>query len=58
LRYLETKWASLAAYGLTTELLHEVLPIDQKHSAITVRNHTLRWRSARSRCWGTKTPSI
>jgi hypothetical protein len=42
LLYLETKWASLAAYGLTTELLHEVLPIDQKHSAITVRNHTLR----------------
>jgi hypothetical protein len=42
LRYLETKWASLAAYGLTTELLHEVLPIDQKYSANTVRNHTLR----------------
>jgi hypothetical protein len=42
LRYLETKWASLAAYGLTTELLHEVLPIDQKHNPITVRNHTLR----------------
>jgi hypothetical protein len=42
LLYLETKWASLAAYGLTTELLHEVLPLDEKHSAITVRNHTLR----------------
>lgn len=42
LLYLETKWASLASYGLTTELLHEVLPIDRKHSAITVRNHTLR----------------
>ena len=42
LLYLETKWASLAAYGVTTKLLHEVLPIDQKHSAITVRNHTLR----------------
>lgn len=42
LLYLETKWASLAVYGLTTELLHEVLPLDQKHSAITVRNHTLR----------------
>jgi len=42
LLYLETKWASLTAYGVTTALLHEVLPIDQKHSAITVRNHTLR----------------
>ncbi len=42
LLYLETKWASLAAYGLTTNLLHEVLPIDQKHCVSTVRNHTLR----------------
>jgi hypothetical protein len=42
LLYLETKWASLAAYGLTTDLLHEVLPIDHKHSISTVRNHTLR----------------
>jgi hypothetical protein len=42
LLYLETKWASLAAYGVTTKLLHEVLPMDQKHNAITVRNHTLR----------------
>lgn len=42
LLYLETKWAALAAYGVTTELLHEVLPIDQKHSVSTVRNHTLR----------------
>ncbi len=42
LRYLETKWAALAAYGVTAKLLHEVLPIDQKHSAVTVRNHTLQ----------------
>ncbi len=42
LRYLETKWASLASYGVTAKLLHEVLPLDQKHSAVTVRNHTLR----------------
>jgi len=42
LRYLETKWASLASYGVSTKLLHEVLPIDQKHSAVTVRNHTLQ----------------
>ncbi|HEV8177880.1 MAG TPA: ISKra4 family transposase, partial [Gemmatimonadales bacterium] len=42
LLYLETKWAALASYGVTTQVLHEVLPIDQKHSAVTVRNHTLR----------------
>ena len=31
----------LAAYGVTAALLHEVLPIDPKHSATSVRNHTL-----------------
>jgi len=41
LLYLETKWAALASYGLTTKLLHEVLPIDHRHSAATVRNQTL-----------------
>ena len=41
LRYLELKWASLVSYALTTRLLHEVLPIDGTHSAITVRNHLL-----------------
>lgn len=42
LLYLETKWVSLASYGITSKLLHEVLPIDRKHSSVTVRNHTLR----------------
>ena len=41
LRYLELKWASLVSYEVTTRLLHEVLPIDATHSAITVRNHLL-----------------
>jgi len=41
LLYLETKWAALMSYGLTTKLLHDVLPIDGKHSAVSVRNHTL-----------------
>lgn len=41
LLYLETKWAALASYGLTAKLLHEVLPIDPQHSAVTVRNHLL-----------------
>ncbi len=42
LRYLETKWAALVSYGSTTNLLHDVLPIDRKHSAVTVRNHLLQ----------------
>ena len=42
LLYLETKWASLASYGITAALLHEVLPIDKKHNASTVRNHLHR----------------
>lgn len=41
LRYLETKWAALASYGSATTMLHDVLPIDQQHSAVTVRNHLL-----------------
>jgi len=41
LRYLETKWAALASYDSAATMLHDVLPIDQKHSAVTVRNHLL-----------------
>jgi hypothetical protein len=39
LLYLETKWASLMAYGMTTKLLDEVLPIGKHVNAETVRNH-------------------
>ncbi len=39
LQYLETKWASLMAYGLTVELLKDVLPIHTTLHASTVRNH-------------------
>jgi len=42
LLYLETKWASLVSYGVTAKVLHELLPLDQRHSAATIRNHTLR----------------
>jgi hypothetical protein len=38
LRYLQTKWASLMSYGLTINLLEEVLPIDA--SLTTVVRHT------------------
>jgi hypothetical protein len=39
LLYLETKWASLRSYGMTTKLLDEVLPIGKHLNAATVRNH-------------------
>jgi hypothetical protein len=52
LLYLETKWASLASYGITSKLLHEVLPIDQRHSEVTIRNHLLRTAQRQERALG------
>ncbi len=37
--YLETKWAALLPFSQTVALLKEVLPIDQKLNAATIRNH-------------------
>lgn len=34
LLYLQTKWASLMSYGMTTDLLQDVLPIDMCDSSI------------------------
>jgi hypothetical protein len=39
LLYLETKFASLMSYGLTVNLLREVLPLDTTINAATVRNN-------------------
>jgi hypothetical protein len=39
LLYLETKWASLVSYGMTIDLLKDVLPIAAMANAATVRNH-------------------
>lgn len=39
LLYLETKWASLMSYGLTTELLEDVLPMDEPLNTFTIRRH-------------------
>jgi len=40
--YLETKWASLVSYGMSANMLKDVLPIDEKLNASTVRNHLLK----------------
>lgn len=42
LLYLETKWAALMSYGLTTALLQDVLPIDEPLHDVTIRNHVFR----------------
>src|SRR5664280_2051535 len=42
LRFLETSWAADASYGSAAKHLHDAFPIDQKHSDVTVRNHTLQ----------------
>jgi hypothetical protein len=42
LLYLETKWASLVSYGITVDLLKEVLPMDEKLNDVTLRNHVLK----------------
>ena len=39
LLYLETKWASLVSYGMSIDLLKDVLPIAATASAATDRNH-------------------
>jgi hypothetical protein len=38
LMYLETKFAALVSYGLTLELLNDVLPIGQNLSVTAIRN--------------------
>ena len=40
--YLETKWASLVPFGVTVELLRDVLPVGTTLNAETVRNHLQR----------------
>ena len=39
LLFLETKWASLMSYGMTSQLLQEVLPIDEPVNTFTLRQH-------------------
>lgn len=39
LLFLETKWAALVSYGITAQLLHDVLPIDDALAPCTIREH-------------------
>jgi hypothetical protein len=44
LLYLETKWASLMSYGLTTDLLADTLPMDASPQAIVLNTHKVAQR--------------
>ena len=37
--YLEVKWSSLLPYEVSCNLLHDVLPVNQKLRAVTMRHH-------------------
>src|SRR5262245_26809974 len=37
LLFLETKWAALVSYGITAQLLQDVLPIDDTLAPCTIR---------------------
>ena len=39
LLFLEAKWASLASYRVTADLMNEVMPVDEKLNDVTIRNH-------------------
>ncbi len=39
LMYLEVKWSSLLPYEVSCDLLHDVLPVDEKLNGVTIRNH-------------------
>ena len=39
LLFLETKWASLMSYGMTSKLLQDVLPIEEPVNTFTIRQH-------------------
>jgi hypothetical protein len=42
LLFLETKWAALVSYGVTAELLQDVLPIDDALAPCTIREHVFK----------------
>jgi hypothetical protein len=42
LLFLETKWAALVSYGVTAQLLRDVLPIDDALAPCTIREHVFK----------------
>ncbi|MGH9760718.1 MAG: ISKra4 family transposase, partial [Blastocatellia bacterium] len=40
--FLEAKWSALISYGMSANLLEDLLPMDQTINAFTIRQHLLR----------------
>jgi Plasmid pRiA4b ORF-3-like protein len=51
LLFLETKWAALVSYGVTAQLLHEVLPIDDRWPHARFGSMSSPSRNAWSKPW-------
>jgi hypothetical protein len=58
LLYLETKWASLVSFGVTVDLLKDVLPVGATLNAETVRNHLHRMAARAESELGEERPSF
>lgn len=58
LLYLETKWASLVSFGVTVDLLKDVLPVGSTLNAETVRNHLHRMAARAEAELGEERPSF
>jgi hypothetical protein len=51
LQYLQTRWASLMSYGMTVDLLKEVLPISDDLTSVGLEGDVAlrqRWETQRS----------
>jgi hypothetical protein len=58
LLYLETKWASLVSFGLTAQLLKEVLPIGSTANVSTIRSHLHRVATRQETDLGGEQPDL
>jgi hypothetical protein len=56
--YLEVKWSSLLPYALSCDLLHDVLPVNEKLSAVTIRNHLFEVAERMERELGEERPCL
>jgi hypothetical protein len=58
MRYLEVKWSSLLPYQVGCDLLHDVPPVSEKLSAVTMRNHLLEVAERMEQELGEERPSL
>src|SRR5215472_13283094 len=56
--YLEVKWSSLLPYEISCDLLHDVLPVNEKLSAVTMRNHLFAVAKRMEQELGEERPSL